>query len=86
MSNHDDAHAQEQIITERIPHYLYKPPSLYHDIGLLKLNKPFKFTEYVLPACLTQSWILFYPTEVEEVIATGWGETKLGKSFIFTHQ
>lgn len=35
-------------------HRHYKPETYHNDIALIKLIKPIKFTEYILPACLPE--------------------------------
>lgn len=58
-----------------IAHPNYRPPSTYHDIAVVQLNREAIITSYVKPACLyTQD----YMNSQTELIATGWGLTTLG--------
>lgn len=66
----DDADPQNFNIVETFRHPDYKPPSQYNDIALVKLDKPVKYTQYVLPACLQTTHHL---AEHETPSATGWG-------------
>lgn len=59
-----------------IRHPEYKPPSKYHDIGILELTEPLEFSLNIRPACL-------YPYNdfmKDYVKATGWGLTDFGGS------
>ncbi|XP_063907488.1 serine protease snake-like [Zophobas morio] len=62
---------QEVRIADRIVHPDYRANSHYHDIGLLKLEKPAKMNPYARPACLYLSPNI----TVQSAIATGWGQT-----------
>lgn len=64
----DDAQPQIFNVFSIIRHPEYKPPVRYHDIALVKLDKPANFTKYVRPACLYNKRSLpSYP----KAIATG---------------
>lgn len=65
----DDAAPENFQIVERIRHPGYKPPNRYHDIALLKLERPVKFNLYIQPICLETRENLTYTLPV----ATGWG-------------
>ncbi|XP_063907515.1 serine protease snake-like isoform X1 [Zophobas morio] len=67
-------HRQQLKIVERIAHPEYKSNSHYHDIGLLKLEKPAKMNPYARPACL----YLSPEISAQRSIATGWGQTSWG--------
>jgi len=71
----DDAAPQDFTIIERIRHPEYKPPSVYNDIALIKLNSSAIFTDHVKPACLNTD-----PNIIENdfYVATGWGNTEFG--------
>lgn len=71
----DDAGPQDFVITNRIPHPDYQPPSQYHDIALLRVNRPAQITDYVKPICLQITHDL-PPTY--RPIATGWGRIQYG--------
>lgn len=75
---------QERNVADRIKHPEYKLPSRYHDIALLRLDKPLELGPEVRPACL----------DVEEIpvgksaIASGFGKTAYGSFFqlVFSRQ
>lgn len=67
----DDAEPQEFLIKQKISHPNYAPPSKYHDIGLLELDRPANRTEYVDMACLNTE----KPRHDMYLTATGWGKT-----------
>jgi hypothetical protein len=48
-------------------------PSNYHDIALIKLEKPAKMNSYARPACLYSKPEISF----ERAIATGWGDVTL---------
>lgn len=62
-----------EIIT-RIVHPNYKPPSMYNDIGLYRLNTPVKFSRFIFPVCLNSETKL----NTEQAVAIGWGRTDSG--------
>lgn len=43
---------QNRLVSERISHPLYKPPSKYHDLALIKADEPFILTRNIRIACL----------------------------------
>ncbi|KAF4517002.1 hypothetical protein B566_EDAN009675 [Ephemera danica] len=45
----------EIAVAQVIPHPQYRPPALYHDIGLLRLARHVTFHLNMRPACLPQS-------------------------------
>lgn len=53
--------------------------SRYNDIALYKLAKEVIFSEYILPICLNTDPSLI----MNELIATGWGQTEDGLYFLF---
>lgn len=73
-SNKDDADVQEYTVAEQIVHPEYKPPKIYNDIALLKLDRRVNFTKSVRPACLQVDEQL----NDNKLIATGWGVTEFG--------
>lgn len=66
----DDAQPRLFRIVERKKHPLFKLPSKYNDIALVKINGPVEFNNYIRPACLPQTSDI----ETMKVIATGWGK------------
>ncbi|XP_015178493.1 PREDICTED: serine protease snake-like isoform X2 [Polistes dominula] len=75
VSKDDAAKPKDYKIIDKIPNPQYKPPSLYHDIALLKLETNVEFNEYVRPACLQTT----LPDSPEnKATATGWGYVDWG--------
>ncbi|XP_063907489.1 serine protease snake-like [Zophobas morio] len=75
VSKLTDGNNRQQIrIAARIAHPDYRTDSHYHDIGLLRLEKPAKMNSYARPACLYLSPNI----RAERAIATGWGQTSWG--------
>lgn len=73
----DGGDPQEYIVSQIITHPNYKPPSVYHDIALLKLDKAVTFNKLVKPAHLfSQKEIPRKPSPR----ALGWGLTEHGKT------
>jgi secreted trypsin-like serine protease len=68
----DTDHKQQYEIIERIKYPEYQPPSAYHDIGLLKLEKAVTINSFVRPACLYTEAEL----SSDKLVATGWGRTE----------
>ncbi|KAK1135480.1 hypothetical protein K0M31_000072 [Melipona bicolor] len=66
-------------VIERIRYPLYKPPSRYHDIALLKLEREIIFTRFIRPCCLANS--LSDNNSSGKAIATGWGTVEWGTYF-----
>ncbi|XP_034942345.1 venom protease-like [Chelonus insularis] len=73
----DNARPQERKIVERISHPDYRKPLEYHDIALLRMERPIVFNSWVRPACLSTNTI---PTSSEygrvqetKALAIGWG-------------
>ena len=62
-------------IIERIEHPEYRPPRLYNDIALYKLDRSVSFNAFIRPCCLS-----YNPEENYKVaIVTGWGHTEWGE-------
>ncbi|XP_063911592.1 serine protease snake-like isoform X1 [Zophobas morio] len=70
----DTDHSQEIKIEKYISHPEYNNTSYYHDIGLIKLEKPIEMSSYVRPACLNTH----FDIPVGKVVITGWGQTEWG--------
>ncbi|XP_078033409.1 venom protease-like [Augochlora pura] len=72
----DRAKPQQVRIIDKFRHPEYKRPSMYHDIGLLKLESPVTFDAWVRPICLPY----FTPDTANEDVATatGWGKVDWG--------
>lgn len=70
----DNARPKDYRIVQHVIHSDYKPPSLYNDIALFRLEVDVEFTAYVRPICLNSDPLL-NPTVQ---IATGWGRTSTG--------
>lgn len=58
-------------IAETIVYSEYKKLEKYNDIGLVRIIKRAKFSKYIFPACLPET----YNTDTENAIETGWGKT-----------
>ena len=67
----DTNHKHEIKIAKIVVHPEYKNVSNYHDIGLVKLEKPIEMSSYVRPACLNTH----FDIPVGKAVATGWGLT-----------
>ncbi|XP_014612361.1 PREDICTED: venom protease-like [Polistes canadensis] len=73
VSTNDIANPKDYKIIEKIRNPQYKPPLLYHDIALLKLETDVEFNEFARPACLQTA----LPDSPEnKATATGWGIVK----------
>ncbi|KAK2585865.1 hypothetical protein KPH14_010459 [Odynerus spinipes] len=64
----------EIIIERTIRHPSYKPPAMYADIALLKLQRNVTFNTLIKPACLYQ----LYDNVPMKVWVSGWGVTEYG--------
>lgn len=73
--NDDGAQPQVINIAQIIVHPNYKPPQLYNDIALIKLNRKVSFNKNVRPACLNVKREI----DGKKVTATGWGAINYGK-------
>mgnify|MGYP003343779468 CR=1 FL=1 len=64
------------LVEETIPHELYDPKNInrYHDIALLRLQRPVAFTDYIFPICLPPATSSDYQGLVMTV--AGWGRTE----------
>lgn len=68
---------EERTVVEKIPHPEYKIPARYHDIALLKIDKPLKLGAAIRPACLEVETNLTV-FQKEKPIASGFGTTAYG--------
>lgn len=59
---------QDRDVAEIITHTEYNQSQYLHNIGLLRLAEPLKFTSYVQPACLHTKKDI-----PENLLAAGWG-------------
>ncbi|CAB0003960.1 unnamed protein product [Nesidiocoris tenuis] len=75
-TNADDARIQNRRIVQHINHPGYKPPIVYNDIALHKLDSPVTFDQYVAPICLQTTF------DIPQLKATvvGWGRTEFDVS------
>ncbi|XP_063911597.1 serine protease snake-like isoform X2 [Zophobas morio] len=72
VTNLNDTNKRQEIkIVTNVVHPEYKNVSRYHDIGLVKLEKPIEMSSYVRPACLNTH----FDSPVGAAVATGWGLT-----------
>ncbi|XP_050304374.1 serine protease snake-like [Anthonomus grandis grandis] len=72
----DDADPKDFKVLRSIAHPDYKIQFVYHDIGILELDKTVKFTEYIRPACIYQGGDL---SKYNMASASGWGTTSFGE-------
>ncbi|CAH1184636.1 unnamed protein product [Phyllotreta striolata] len=59
-------------------HENFTRTTYHHDISLIKLNQPTKYTEYVRPICLWSQSIEITPIVQTPGTAVGWGKDHLG--------
>ncbi|CAK9824713.1 Serine protease snake [Anthophora retusa] len=70
----DNQHGIIATINKILRHPNYKPPTMYADIALIKLNTVIAFNKDVRPACLYQQ----YDTLPTQAWVSGWGVTEFG--------
>lgn len=73
----DNAEPENFRVVERIRNPDYKPPSQYHDIALLKLERNVQFNAWIRPSCLPYSLPDSGPDG--KATATGWGDVEWRK-------
>lgn len=78
MSVSDDARPKDYRIVEHVLHPDYKPPSVYNDIALFRLETEVEFSDYVKPICLNADPTL----NISVQVATGWGRIGTGRYII----
>lgn len=66
---------QVRSVARAIKHPQYKPPEKYHDIALIKMSSPVKFTAHIRPACLNS-----HPISQSKALASGFGKNSHGMS------
>lgn len=75
VEGHEVIHEVDQILV----HSNYVPLTYHNDIALIKLNKPIKFSKYIIPACLPQQQfaerVLMHQ---EEGMVSGFGRVREG--------
>ncbi|XP_029036715.2 serine protease snake-like isoform X2 [Osmia bicornis bicornis] len=70
----DDKHGITTTINKIMRHPSYRPPAMYADIALIKLNTNVTFSKEIRPACLYQQ----YDTVPPQAWVSGWGVTEFG--------
>jgi len=75
LSDADDARPEDYRISRRVIHPDYRPPSVYHDIALFRLERDVRLSAYVRPVCLNADRSL----DVKHALATGWGQIEYGQ-------
>lgn len=50
----DDGNEATHNVESIIAHNKYKPDTYLNDIALIKLQKPIKFSRFILPACIPE--------------------------------
>ncbi|XP_076630900.1 serine protease 1 [Colletes latitarsis] len=68
----DNQHGITTTINKMIRHPNYKPPTIYNDIAVIKLNTVITFNKEIRPACLYQQ----YDTVPLQAWVSGWGVTE----------
>lgn len=74
LTDTDIARPKDYKIVERVIHPNYRPPSLYYDIALFRLEKKVEFSAFVRPICLNADRFL----KPSLSVATGWGQIQFG--------
>ncbi|XP_022170994.1 venom protease-like isoform X2 [Myzus persicae] len=69
LNERNEARSKDYRIVEHIIHPDYKPPLLYNDIALFRLEREVEFSEKVRPICLNSDP---YLTPIKQIV-TGWG-------------
>lgn len=76
-SDQDDVEARQFEVAEIFIHPLYDSFQFLNDIGLLRLEKPIEFSDYIRPACLTD-----VDTPVSDrFVVSAWGQTDYKGAF-----
>ncbi|KAL1117512.1 hypothetical protein AAG570_003831, partial [Ranatra chinensis] len=70
-SDADQARPEDFEISARYDHPDYKPPAVYNDISLYKLDRGVVFSDYIKPACLHP----YKELPGSKAVVTGWGRT-----------
>lgn len=81
ISTSDDARPNNYQIVDHVVHPCYRPPSVYNDIALFRLETDVEFSEYITPICLNSDPYLEQYTQV----ATSWGKTSFGKFSLYVY-
>ncbi|XP_046746383.1 serine protease snake-like isoform X2 [Diprion similis] len=71
----DDTAGKVIGVREIVRHPSYKPPAVYADLALLKLNETVRFGPNIKPACLYTE----FDTTPIQAWASGWGVTGIGE-------
>lgn len=71
-TNDECTHCQDFSVADRIVYPGYNFSCKYHDIALLKLDRPALITDYVEPACLHTGETIDFSSSVT---VAGWGAT-----------
>lgn len=75
----DSRRSRDYQIAEHILHPCYRPPSVYNDIALFRLELDVRFSEYIRPICLNSDPYL----EPYMQVATSWGKTSFGQFLLY---
>lgn len=73
-TNKDNASYQDFNVSKALKHPNYTYPFTYHDIALLKLDRPAIFDDFVRPACLHTKKDI--DASNAELVVAGWGKTQ----------
>ncbi|XP_037784050.1 venom protease-like [Penaeus monodon] len=77
----DGANPEDLGVATTIAHPQYRKPQLYHDIGLIRLNKRVTIQPYIRPVCLPWGAGSNVDLVGKTVTVTGWGLTQPGGRF-----
>ena len=81
--NITDKRVEERNISKSIKHPKYRKPNAYYDVGLLELDKPVQFNDFILPICIPTSITKDLNTYDQNLVTmTGYGKLKSSSSSI----
>lgn len=72
-SREDDANPMLFNVIERFKHEEFKMSSKYNDIALVRLDRNVPFSQYIRPACLSETYM---DATDAKATASGWGRTE----------
>lgn len=77
LTDETSTNRQDFQVSFSISHPDYAPPSKYHDIALVEMDREATFNEFVKPACLHRTPNLT-PYRTNSLHVSGWGTTEFG--------
>lgn len=75
LTKKDGGWVQRIKISRIIKHPQYRRPLYYHDVAILVLESPAKFTTHVRPICLTTKPVASRDLWTQDLRILGWGQT-----------